>query len=74
MNISILGTGAYGIALALMFHKNGNKVKMWTKFEEERDSILKNRINEKVLPNVKIPKDIEISCDFCDLLMMLVVN
>ena len=69
MNISILGTGAYGIALALMFHKNGNKVKMWTKFEEERDSILKNRINEKVLPNVKIPKDIEISCDFCDVVV-----
>ncbi len=69
MNISILGTGAYGIALALMFHKNGNKVKMWTKFEEERDSILKNRMNERVLPGVIVPKDIEISCDFCDVVV-----
>ena len=34
MNISILGTGAYGIALSLMFYKNNNKIKMWTKFEE----------------------------------------
>ena len=61
MNIAILGTGAYGIALSLMFHKNNNKIKMWTKFEEERDRILNDRENKKVLPNVKIPKDITIS-------------
>lgn len=34
MNIAILGTGAYGIALALMFYKNNNSIKMWTKFKE----------------------------------------
>lgn len=64
MNVSIIGTGAYGIALALMFHKNNCNIKMWTKFEAERDSILKNRINEKVLPQTKIPEDIVISTDF----------
>ena len=41
MNISILGTGAYGLALALMFHKNSKNIKMWTKFEEEKNNILK---------------------------------
>lgn len=64
MNVSIIGTGAYGIALSLMFHKKNNKIKMWTKFKEEKASILENRINEKVLPNVKIPGDIEITNDF----------
>ena len=64
MNIAILGTGAYGIALALMFHKNNNHIKMWTKFEEEKDMILKNHENTRVMPGVKIPKDIEISNDF----------
>ena len=64
MNISILGTGAYGIALSLMFYKNNNKIKMWTKFEEEKKSILDKRMNEKVLPNIIIPDDILISCDF----------
>lgn len=66
MNIAILGTGAYGIALALMFHKNKNNIKMWTKFEEEKDMILKNHENTRVMPGVKIPKDIEISNDFED--------
>ena len=64
MNITILGTGAYGIALALMFHKNNNKVKMWTKFEEEKDRITKEHENSKVMPGIKIPKDITISTDF----------
>jgi len=64
MNIAILGTGAYGIALALMFHKNGNHIKMWTKFKEEKDMIVKTRENSRVMPGVKVPKDIEISNDF----------
>ena len=64
MNIAILGTGAYGIALALMFHKNNNSIKMWTKFEDEKDRILKEHENSKVMPGIKIPKDIIISTDF----------
>lgn len=63
MKIAVLGTGAYGISLALMFNKN-HKVKMWTKFEEEKESILKDRENEKVLKGVKIPKEITISTNF----------
>ena len=61
MNIAILGTGAYGLALALMFHKNDNVVKMWTKFEDEKERILKDHENKVVLPGVKIPEDILIS-------------
>ena len=64
MNIAILGTGAYGIALALMFHKNKNNVIMWTKFEEEKKAILKDRENKRVMPGIKIPKDIKITNDF----------
>ena len=64
MRVAIIGTGAYGIALSLMFHKHqDNSIKMWTKFEEEKNSILANRENERVLKGVKIPKDIEISTD-----------
>lgn len=35
MNVTILGTGAYGIALSSMFLKNNCKIMMWTKVEEE---------------------------------------
>lgn len=63
MKIAILGVGAYGIALAKVFFKNDNKVSMWSKFKEETESILLNRENKRVLPGIKIPKDIEITSD-----------
>ena len=63
MKISILGTGAYGIALATVLHSNENKVNMWTKYTEEVDSLLINRESKRLLPEVIIPKSIVISTD-----------
>lgn len=61
MKIAILGTGAYGIALALMFYKNECSITMWTKFKEEKEMLLKYRENKKTLPKVLIPEDILIT-------------
>lgn len=63
MKISILGLGAYGIALAKVFHKNNNKVSIWTKFEDEAENVLLKRENTSVLAGVKIPKQIDITTD-----------
>ena len=59
MNVTILGTGAYGIALSSMFLKNNCKITMWTKNLEEYKSLEKNRCNEKALPGYYISKDIK---------------
>lgn len=75
--VGIFGTGAYGISLALVSHRNGNDVIMWTKFPDERDYILANHEN-KVLPGVKIPKDIKITSDLeeftdnCDVIIVAI--
>lgn len=61
MKISILGMGAYGIALGKVFHNNENKVSIWTKFKEELDSVSLVRENVSVLKGVKIPKAIELT-------------
>lgn len=61
MKVSILGLGAYGIALAKTFYKNENRVYMWSKFEDEVQSVLLKRENQRLLPNVKIPEEIQIS-------------
>ena len=75
MKICILGCGAYGIALSLMFNENNNNIIMWTKFKEEKDDINKKRENDKVLKGVKIPDNIIITDDmkeavkeYCDFL------
>lgn len=63
MNITVLGAGAYGLALALTFYKNNNNVTVWTKIESEKEEIISTRKNEKALPGVIIPEEINITTD-----------
>lgn len=63
MKITILGSGAYGLALALAFHLNHNQVTVWTKIEAEKDEIITTRRYQKVLPDVVIPNEITITTD-----------
>ncbi len=63
MKIGILGTGAYGLAIAKVLKKNNNTLTMWTKFEQERDLLLEKRSNEKVLPGIYLEEEIELTCD-----------
>jgi glycerol-3-phosphate dehydrogenase (NAD(P)+) len=63
MKIAILGTGAYGLALAYTMHNNNHDITMWTKFEEECNQLNKTRKNEKLLPGFQIPKEIKFSCN-----------
>ncbi len=73
--VGILGTGAYGISLALVAHHNNHDVIMWTKFDEEKEYIISNREN-KVLPGIKIPESIRVTSDLqeftdnCDLIVV----
>lgn len=63
MKVTILGAGAYGIALSLMFNENQCDITLWEKFEESAANLRNTRINERVLPNITIPKNIKISSD-----------
>ena len=62
-NIAVIGTGAYGIALASIFDENKCFVTMWTKFENEKEEILTKRSNERVLPGFRISDTINITTD-----------
>lgn len=59
MKISILGTGAYGMALASIFYENKCSIRMWTNSEEEKDILLKEKFSDKI--GYHIPEDIIIS-------------
>lgn len=58
MKVGILGTGAYGLALAKALKKNHHHLTMWTKFEEERELLKTTRENKTVLPQIKLEEDI----------------
>jgi glycerol-3-phosphate dehydrogenase (NAD(P)+) len=56
-NIAIIGSGSWGVALAIHLAKLGNKVKIWSFAEEERD-LINNEKKCKFLPNVVLPDGI----------------
>lgn len=78
MRVTILGTGAFGVALARILDKNENDVMMWTKFKEECDVLTLTRENAAVLKGIKLPKSVNITTNLeeavkdAELIMMAV--
>ncbi len=63
MNIAIIGSGSWGVALAVHLANVGNNVKIWSFMEEERD-LINNERKCKFLPGVELPENIICSTDF----------
>ncbi|MCB0282902.1 MAG: NAD(P)H-dependent glycerol-3-phosphate dehydrogenase [Calditrichae bacterium] len=61
MNISVVGTGSWGTALALVLSENGHNVKCWTLEEAHVKKIKETGENKDFLPGVKIPESLFIS-------------
>jgi len=68
LNISILGDGGWGTTLAILLHHKGFKVSLWGAFPDYVSYLDKKRINTKFLPQIKIPKDIEITSSLKDVI------
>lgn len=62
-NIAIIGSGSWGVALAIHLAKLGNNIKIWSFSEEERNLINKEK-KCKFLPKVSIPDGIECTTSF----------
>ena len=56
-HISVLGSGAWGTALAQLISKN-NSVLMWVKEKSVKNDINQNHQNKKYLPGIKLNKKI----------------
>lgn len=65
MKISILGAGAFGLALASIFKENNNDVTVWSRFEEEVASLREKNTNEKI-KNIKLPIGIKYTSNLKD--------
>ena len=59
MKVAILGTGAYGLALAISFFKNTQNIMMWTKLDSELEELTKYGTNKRVLSDTVMPKEIK---------------
>ncbi len=55
--IAIIGSGSWGVALAIHLAKLGNEIKIWSFMQEEADLINKEK-KCKFLPEITIPEGI----------------
>ena len=61
--ITVLGSGGFGLGLAVMLEKIGHDVTVWSAFKEEIDNIIRDGEHKQKLPGVKIPETIKLSTD-----------
>ncbi|MBE5810673.1 MAG: NAD(P)H-dependent glycerol-3-phosphate dehydrogenase [Clostridiales bacterium] len=61
-SIGILGSGTWGVALARLLQRNGHHVTVWSKFQQEVDSLHKTRAHPN-LPGLSISEDIVFTSD-----------
>lgn len=61
--VTVIGSGSWGTALAVMLAENGHQVKIWSRREDAVTELLQKRTNEKYLPGVKIPAEIQATTD-----------
>ena len=57
-NISVIGSGSWGTALAWLLRKNGHKVTLWSYLKEENEMFLKYRENVDKLPGVVLDEEV----------------
>ncbi|MFG6358923.1 MAG: NAD(P)-dependent glycerol-3-phosphate dehydrogenase [Acetatifactor sp.] len=78
-NVTVIGGGSWGIALAVLLHKNGHQITVWSALESEIE-MLRTQHEHKMLPGVKLAEDIRFTLDEreavagADLLVMAVAS
>ena len=65
--IAIIGSGSWGVALAIHLAKNGNSVKIWS-FSDEEANLINNEKRCMFLPNVELPENIKCYTNYEDVI------
>jgi glycerol-3-phosphate dehydrogenase (NAD(P)+) len=63
LNVTILGAGAWGTALALLLDQNRHRVRLWGHNPEHLAEISRERTNDRALPGVVLPPNLEFEPD-----------
>jgi glycerol-3-phosphate dehydrogenase (NAD(P)+) len=61
--VVVIGDGGWGTTLAMMLHKAGKKVALWSAFPEHVAELKAKRENVRYLPGVKLPEGLVITAD-----------
>lgn len=61
--VSVIGSGGWGTAVAIMLAENGHEVVLWSYFKEESENLERNRENIPFLPGIKIPDSVAFTAE-----------
>ncbi|MBQ7953561.1 MAG: NAD(P)-dependent glycerol-3-phosphate dehydrogenase, partial [Clostridia bacterium] len=61
--VSVLGSGSWGTAMAMCLANNGHNILLWSRNEQTTEELTKTHINEKYLPDVVLPENINFTSD-----------
>jgi len=75
--ITVLGSGGFGISLAVMADNFGHEVTVWSAFAEEIENIRRDGEHKKLLPGVKVKESINLITDIslignCDIIIFAI--
>ncbi len=59
--ISVIGSGSWGTALSVLLSNNGHNVVLWSRVREKAEKINRERENKEYLPNIILPKNINVT-------------
>lgn len=62
-NVTVLGAGSWGSALAMVLAENGHNTLIWTYREEQAKEINEQHTNEKYLPKIQLPETLKATSD-----------
>jgi glycerol-3-phosphate dehydrogenase (NAD(P)+) len=63
MNVTVLGAGAWGTALAALLHRNKHSVTIWGHNAAHLDDMRSTGRNERYLPGAELPRDWRLEAD-----------
>ena len=63
-----MGGGSWGTCLSKLLAENGHRVYLWERSEDVREDMRKNHENSTYLPGIKLPEEIILIDDYCEIL------
>ncbi len=63
MRITVLGAGSWGTTLSVLLNYNAHEVVLWAHRDEHAQRLLRDRENVRLLPGVRLPQEIRITCE-----------
>ena len=61
--VTIVGDGAMATVCSLLLSQGGHEVTLWGVFEESINRLIQNRENQRLLPGVKLPRNLRLTAN-----------